>query len=295
MNNPTSLRSARSVLQRLYSRGRLGSRRTSRLTVLAIIVLAVVITPCLLAPFVAPFDPTALSIDRFAGPSGSHLFGTDELGRDLLSRVLYGGRLTITIATAATIIAMVLGVIWGMVAAFGRGWVDEILMRVADASMAIPQMLFALVFVAAFGADAFRLSVIIGILLTPATARLLRSATLAELEADYSVAAIAYGAPAHRLLYREIFPNLRAPFAVQTAINASNAVILEAALSFIGLGIQPPDASLGSLVQQGYTQIYKSTTYVLFPAIAIFILILMLTLLADQASGRKDSRGTNDE
>ena len=277
---------------------RLGRRRAERtrwspLTVVLCGVLLLVVVPCLFAPLVAPFDPSALSATRFAGPSLHHLFGTDELGRDLASRILYGGRLTVLICAGATAIAMVLGAIWGMVAAYFRGLLDEILMRIADAAMAIPQILFALVFVAAFGANAVRLAVIVGILLTPTTARLVRSATLVETQSDYFSAAIAYGAPRYALLAREVFPNLRAPLAVQAAINAANAVILEAALSFVGLGIQPPEASLGSLVRQGYDQIYQSVTYVLFPTVIIFVVIWMLTLLADQLSGGEASRGVN--
>jgi len=280
-----------STLVTLRARRRARGVRSSRLTIAVGVVLVVVVAPCLLAQLTSPFDPTALSSTRFAGPSAHHLFGTDELGRDLFSRVLYGGRLTVLIAAGATAIAMALGAVWGMVAAFGRGLVDEVLMRIADASMAIPQILFAIVFVAAFGANAVRLSVIVGVLLTPTTARLVRGAALVELQSDYFAAAVAYGAPRYRLLLREVFPNLRAPFAVQAAINAANAVILEAALSFVGLGIQPPRASLGSLVRQGYDQIYQSWTYVLFPTLVIFVTIWMLTLLADQLSGGREFRG----
>lgn len=277
----------------LLARRRADRLRWSPLTVAVSVVLLLVIVPCVFAPLVAPFDPTALSSTRFAGPSLHHLFGTDELGRDLLSRILYGGRLTVLISAGATAIAMALGAIWGMFAAFSGGLLDEILMRIADASMAIPQILFALVFVAAFGANAVRLAVIVGVLLSPTTARLVRSTALVETQSDYFAAAVAYGSPRYALLAREVFPNLRAPLAVQAAINAGNAVVLEAALSFVGLGIQPPEASLGSLVHQGYDQIYESWTYALFPTLVIFVLIWMLTLLADQLSGGEASRGAS--
>ncbi|MGP6178236.1 ABC transporter permease [Microbacterium sp. A196] len=254
-------------------------------------VLALIVLASVLAPLVAPYDPAQQSPDRFASPSGAHLFGTDELGRDLFSRVLYGGQLTIFIAGGATLVAMVLGVAWGMAAAFTRGIVDEILMRLADTVMAIPQILFALVFISAFGADPVKLAVIIGILLTPTTARLVRSAVISELQEDYFTAAVAFGSKRSRLLFAEVLPNARGPIVVQAAINAANAILLEASMSFVGLGIAPPEATWGTLVQQGYQKMYQSIGYVLFPALFIFVTIWLLNVLADQFGGdRKGAR-----
>nr|WP_221242883.1 ABC transporter permease [Conexibacter arvalis] len=273
-------------------RGRTLGRRRPVVTKVALGVLGTIVLACLLASAVAPYDPTRLApTERFLSPSGSHPFGTDELGRDLFSRVLYGGRYSLGIAFGATLVAMLAGAVWGFAAAFGRGLVDELLMRFADVTMAIPQMLFALVFVAAFGATGPGLAIIIGALLTPVTARMVRSAVLGELQADYFTAAVAYGASTPRLMLRELLPNISAPLGVQAAINAANALILEAALSFVGLGIQPPDASWGTLLQQGYQKMYQSTTYVIFPALAIFVTIWMLNLLADQLGGTDDLRG----
>lgn len=257
-------------------------RRTPWQTWLAVIVLAVIVIGCLAAPLIAPYDPTEQSSQRFVAPSLTHLLGTDELGRDLFSRVLYGGQLTLFIGGGATAVAMVLATAWGMAAAFaGRMW-DEVLMRLADAVMAIPQILFALVVVSALGADPVRLAVIIGILLTPTTARVVRSSTLSELQEDYYTAAVAYGATNSRMLFREVLPNVRNVLTVQATMNMANAVLLEAALSFVGIGIRPPQATWGTLVQQGYGQMYQSMGYVIFPALLIFITIWMLNLLDDQ-------------
>lgn len=254
-------------------------------------ILAVIVLACVLAPVIAPFDPSAQSPDRFAGPSAAHLFGTDELGRDLFSRVLYGGQLTIFIAGGATLVAMVLGIAWGMAAAFARGVWDEVLMRLADTVMAIPQILFALVFISAFGADPVKLAVIIGILLTPTTARLVRSSVLSELQEDYFTAAVAFGSKRSRLLFAEVLPNARGPIVVQAAINAANAILLEASMSFVGLGIAPPEATWGTLVQQGYQKMYQSIGYVLFPALFIFVTIWLLNVLADQFGGDRKGKG----
>ena len=266
-------------------------RRFALASWIPLALLALIVLICVLAPVVAPFDPSAQSPDRFAGPSAVHLFGTDELGRDLFSRVLYGGQLTVFIAGGATLVAMVLGIAWGMAAAFARGWIDEILMRLADTVMAIPQILFALVFISAFGADPVKLAVIIGILLTPTTARLVRSSVLSELQEDYFTAAVAFGSTRRRLLFSEVLPNAKGPIVVQAAINAANAILLEASMSFVGLGIAPSEATWGTLVQQGYQKMYQSIGYVLFPALFIFVTIWLLNVLADQFGGDRKGKG----
>ena len=239
-------------------------------------LLAIIVLACVLAPLLAPYDPAAQSSDRFAGPSAAHL---------------YGGQLTVFIAGGATLVAMVLGIAWGMAAAFARGWVDEILMRLADTVMAIPQILFALVFISALGADPVKLAVIIGVLLTPTTARLVRSSVLSELQEDYFTAAVAFGSTRRRLLFAEVLPNAKGPIVVQAAINAANAILLEASMSFVGLGIAPPEATWGTLVQQGYQKMYQSIGYVLFPALFIFVTIWLLNVLADQFGGDRKGRG----
>jgi peptide/nickel transport system permease protein len=266
-------------------------RRLAVASWIPLALLGVIVLACVLAPVIAPYDPSAQSPERFAGPSAGHLFGTDELGRDLFSRVLYGGQLTIFIAGGATLVAMVLGIAWGMAAAFARGVWDEILMRLADTVMAIPQILFALVFISAFGADPVKLAVIIGILLTPTTARLVRSSVLSELQEDYFTAAVAFGSKRSRLLFAEVLPNARGPIVVQAAINAANAILLEASMSFVGLGIAPPEATWGTLVQQGYQKMYQSIGYVLFPALFIFVTIWLLNVLADQFGGDRKGKG----
>lgn len=266
-------------------------RRLALASWIPLALLALIVLACVLAPVIAPYDPSAQSSDRFAGPSAAHLFGTDELGRDLFSRVLYGGQLTVFIAAGATLVAMVLGIAWGMAAAFSRGILDEILMRLADTVMAIPQILFALVFISAFGADPVKLAVIIGILLTPTTARLVRSSVLSELQEDYFTAAVAFGSKRSRLLFAEVLPNARGPIVVQAAINAANAILLEASMSFVGLGIAPPEATWGTLVQQGYQKMYQSIGYVLFPALFIFVTIWLLNVLADQFGGDRKGKG----
>lgn len=257
----------------------------------ALAALVLVALSAAVAPLIAPYSPIELApADRFFGPSAAHWFGTDELGRDLFSRTLYAGRYALGIAVASTLVATVLGLIWGFVAAMSRAWVDELLMRLADVGMAIPQILLGLVLAAAFGASAMNLAIIIGLILAPPTARLMRSAALTELESDYCLAAVAAGASRWRILFSEVLPNTTPTLIVQGSLNAASAILTEAALSFVGLGIQPPSASWGTLVQQGYQNLDQNLWYVTFPGIMIFVTIWLLNIFADQLQDALDPR-----
>jgi len=263
-----------------------------RAAVVILVLLGLLIVTAIAAPLMTPYSPTGIAAgDRFLPPSAAHFFGTDELGRDLFTRVLYGGRIALGIGAASTVIAMIVGVAWGFAAAMRRGWIDEILMRLADSAMAIPTILFALVLVAAFGASTINLAVIIGLLLAPVTARLARSAALDELKSEYVLAAVASGATSMRVLVSEVLPNTVPALLVLATLNAASAILAEASLSFVGLGVQPPDASWGTLLFQGYQRIYQSLWYPIFPGIVIFLMIWLLTLLADQLQSVLDPRG----
>lgn len=250
-------------------------------------VLTLIVAACVFGPFLSPFDPFALNNDNaFAAPSLTHWLGTDELGRDSFTRLLIGGRLSLMVAAGSVLIALVLGTAWGMIAAVRGGVIDELLMRAADISMAIPQILFALLCVAAFGASLTSLIVITGLLLSPSTARMARASVAQEIRLDYYSAGVAYGAGGLRLMFREILPNAAPGIMGQAVINAASAMILEASLSFVGLGVQPPEMSWGALLQQGYGLIFSTPIYAIAPAVAILLTVLCLNLLADRAGGR---------
>lgn len=260
-------------------------------TALAATLLVVLVVAVVAAPLVAPAAPDAIDPAHvFAPPSPIHLFGTDELGRDLLSRVLYGGRYSLGIAAFAVLIAMPLGVLWGFLAAQHGGWLDELLMRVVDVVMAVPVVLFGLILVAAFGASVTTLSVIIGLLLSPGTARIARAAVLAELTSDYCLAAVAAGVPRGRLLFGELMPNAGPVLIARASLVAADAVMIEASLSFLGLGIAPPAASWGTLLQQGYANIFSSLSYVAFPGLIIFVAIWVFNTLGDRLQTVLDPR-----
>ena len=250
--------------------------------VIALVVVAVLVVTSLAAPLFAPYSPTALDYEHFfAPPSREHLFGTDELGRDLLTRILYGGRISIIVGFAATAIAMLLGVAWGFTAALREGWLGEILMRIADTLMAMPAILIALVLVAAFGASTLSMVIILGLLFSPATARIARSTLLAELRSEYYVAAVSVGASGKRIVARELLPNALPVLVSRGSIVLAEVIFVEASLSFVGLGVQPPDTSWGTLLQQGYTNLYRSYYYPIFPGLVIVAAVLALNTLGD--------------
>jgi ABC-type dipeptide/oligopeptide/nickel transport system permease subunit len=256
---------------------------TLRIPPISVLLLLIIVLMCVFAPLVTPFGPNDVDpAHPFAAASGQHWLGTDELGRDLLTRLLYGGRLSLTVCAGSVVIAFLIGTIWGVSAAERRGFVEEILMRTADVTMAIPQILFALVCVAAFGASLLSLTVITGLLLAPTSARMARSVTIQETSLDYYSAGIAYGAGKIRLLTREVFPNILPALASQAVINAASAMILEASLSFVGLGVQPPQMSWGVLLQQGYGFLYNDPTYAVAPAVLILVTVFCLNLAANR-------------
>ncbi len=249
---------------------------------LAGLVVGLIVAATIGAPLFAPYAPTATDYDRlFGAPSWAHPFGTDELGRDILTRVLYGGQTSLTVAAAATAIAMLLGVVWGFVAAFREGWIGEILMRVADTVMALPVILLGLVLVAAFGASILNLIIILGLLFAPATARLARSTLLVELRSEYYVAAVSVGASSWRIVARELLPNALPVLLARASLVVAEAIFVEASLSFVGLGVQPPETSWGTLLNQGYSNLYSSYSYPIFPGIVILVAVLALNILGD--------------
>jgi peptide/nickel transport system permease protein len=255
-------------------------RRPSGAISVAVVALLVAVT--LGAPLFAPYAPTTLDFTHlFAPPSRDHLFGTDELGRDLLTRILYGGRTSIMLGFAATGVAMGLGIVWGFTAALREGWFGEILMRAADTVMAMPAILLGLVLVAAFGTSTMSMIVILGILFAPATARIARSTLLAELRSEYYLAAVSVGASGRRIVARELLPNAMPVLVSRASLVLAEVIFVEASLSFVGLGIQPPDTSWGTLLQQGYTNLYSSYTYAIFPGIVILVAVLALNTLGD--------------
>lgn len=270
-------------------RGRRTLRRQPAVVV-SVAILAFIAVSVVVGPWIIGDGTDIDATSRMLAPGLTHPFGTDELGRDLLARNLIAGRLTILIATGAAVLSVLLGVAWGLVAAESRGWLDEVLMRFADAILAIPMILFGLVAVAAFGSSVVTLIVILGILKTPLTARVVRAATLSELTTDYVRGLTAVGVPRMRIVFREVLPNVVPTIIAQATLNIATAIIVEASLSFMGLGIQPPQATWGTLTKSGYNVLFQSPTYVLFPAILTLAFVASLNVLGQRLQQALDGR-----
>jgi len=234
------------------------------------------------APYLTPYDPIALDvINRLQGPSSEHWLGTDELGRDILTRLLYGARVSLQVGAISIAIAIAVGVPLGLASAYFRGFTDTIIMRTMDALAAFPAILLALAIVAALGPGVTNAMIAIGVVYLPAFSRLTRGSALAVQERDFVTAAHAVGARDAYTMYRVILPNAIAPIIVHASLGFANAIIIEAALSFLGLGAQPPDPSWGAMLNQGRQFMTQTVTYSVASGSAIFLSVLGLNLIGD--------------
>jgi len=254
-------------------------------------VLALVAVLAVFAPWIAPYDPLATSwaLVRKA-PSAAHWFGTDEVGRDLLSRVIWGGRASLSAGVIAVAIAVGVGVPIGMLAGYLGGWVDAIISRLTDAMLAIPFLILAIALAAFLGPSLGNAMIAIGITATPIFVRLSRGQVLSARAEDYVEAARAVGNPPARILMRHILPNIAPPVLVQGTLAIAAAIIAEASLSFLGLGQQPPSPSWGSMLNTAQRFLTQAPWMAIFPGLAIFLTVLAFNLFGDALRDALDPR-----
>jgi peptide/nickel transport system permease protein len=246
------------------------------------------------APLLAPRSPVALDImSRLLPPSASHLFGTDEAGRDTFSRILYGARITIPTALAVITVAMVVGSVVGAVAGYAGGRVDEALMRLVDVVLAFPSILLAMAITAALGLGLRHAMLAMMLVWWPEFARLMRGQVLAARELDYVVAARALGAPAARVLFGHVLANTVSPVVVKATLDIGNAIILTAALSFLGLGAVPPAPEWGAMIAAGRAK-FEYWWVATFPGLAILSVVLGFNFLGDGLQDRLNPRLRED-
>jgi len=246
------------------------------------VLSVIVVLAAALGPLLSPYDPVAQSIrERFQGPSAAHLLGTDNFGRDTLSRVLHAYRTSVGVSLGAVGLATVLGSLIGLLAAFFGGWVDRILMRLMDVLLAFPIILLAIAILAVLGPGAANTGLAIGIVYTPIFARLARGPALTVLNWDYVAAARALGSSPVRLLARHVAPNILAPVMVQVTLSLSTAILVEASLSFLGLGTQPPIPSLGLMLSESRNFMLLSPWVSVFSGLAILVASLGFNLFGD--------------
>jgi peptide/nickel transport system permease protein len=243
------------------------------------------------APWIAPHDPLATSWDAVRrAPSAAYLFGGDELGRDVLSRIIWGARASILAGLVSVSISMALGVPIGMLAGYMGRWVDALISRFTDAMLACPFLILAIALAAFLGPSLTNAMIAIGISATPIFIRLTRAQVLAAKAEDYVEAARALGNPHWRIALRHIFPNIVAPLIVQATLAIAAAVIAEASLSFLGLGQQPPAPSWGSMLNTARNYVEQAPWMAIWPGVSIFLLVLSFNLLGDGLRDALDPR-----
>ena len=257
------------------------------------VVLLIVFTICaLFAPWLAPQDPAQLDLaGRLMGPSWAHWFGTDELGRDILSRTLFGARISLIVAVSVVVLSLAVGLVAGGLAGFYGGWTDTVVnIYVTNAFMALPGILLAIAFVAFMGPGLGNVILALAISGWVAYARLVRAQVMAVKEREFVEAARALGASNFRIMGRHILPNILQPLIVQAAIGMAGAVLAEATLSFLGLGVPPPTASWGSMLNDARSHLFDSPHLVFFPAIAVMLCVLSFNFIGDALRDWMDPR-----
>jgi len=253
-----------------------------RLVLVGVVLVFILVLIGLFGRFMAPYRPIAQDLTSvLAAPNARHWLGTDELGRDVLSRLLYGATISLQVGIAAVLIASVPGVILGTYVGYRRGLVDNVVMRVLDGVMAFPALILALTIVAVLGSNIFNVMLAIAVTSFPHYARLVRGQVLAVREYDYVLAVRSVGARDGRIIFRHIMPNVISPVLVQASLGVGFAIMAEAGLSFLGLGIQPPTPTWGSMIQVGFQYLETAPWLVMAPGTMIFMAVLGFNLLGD--------------
>jgi len=249
---------------------------------IAALVLVVIGAAALAAPVISPYDPLLMHPpDRFSGPSSTYWLGTDESGRDLFTRILYATRVSVLVGLGAVLMSFAAGTPLGLLAGYRGGRTESLIMGAMDVLLAIPGLLLALTLVATLGPSTVNATIAIGVMGVPTVARLTRAVVLVERGRDYVMAGRAIGATGVRIAVLAILPNCLPPLIVQGSLTTASAILIEAALSYLGLGVQPPWSSLGSQLYTAYGYIYQSDWYVVFPGLTIFLIVWSLNLLGD--------------
>ncbi|GAB4569884.1 MAG: ABC transporter permease [Anaerolineae bacterium] len=272
---PVRARSEWARVARAFVRHRIG--------LLGLVIVLCFALAALFAPWLAPHDPIEqhIATGRLLPPSADHWLGTDELGRDILSRLIYGARISMRIGLIAEGVALAIGIVLGSLAGYLGGWVDQLIMRLTDIFFAIPSLLFLIVIVSIFGSGATTIFLALGLISWPTEARVMRSEILRLREQEFVTAARAVGVPTWRLIGRHLLPNALAPMIVIGTLGVAGAILSEATLSFLGLGIQQPIPSWGTMVNQGQDYIFTAWWYSVFPGLTIMLAVLGFNFLGD--------------
>lgn len=256
-----------------------------------VVVLLLYILAAIFAPIISPYSPLLYhpSIATQA-PSMAHPLGTDDLGRDQLSRVIYGTRISLSVGIVTIVIGGICGTLLGLIAAYFKGWIDQVITMVVDAILSFPSIVLALAIVAALGPSILNLALALAFVRIPIYSRIARGQTLQISNQEYVLAAISNGTRTWKILWRHVLPNIFSPLLVQATISISFAILDESVLSFLGLGIQPPTPEWGAMINDAQTYLTSDPWMLLGPALAIILVVLSLNLLGDAVRDRLDPR-----
>jgi peptide/nickel transport system permease protein len=272
-----SMRPPRSWLSDVFSEA-----IRSKLVVAGFLMVLLIALIAIIAPIISPYDPNEISgLERLAAPSLEHYFGTDNLGRDIFSRVLYGVRTSLVVSILSIFIGLLIGTILGLVSGYLGGGVDNVTSRILDVFYGIPTLLLAIALSAVLGTGIINPIMAIAIINIPFFARLVRGPTMGEKAKQYVQASRAIGANSSRIMFRYILPNVVPLVIVQATVSLSYAVLIEASLGFVGLGVQPPTPSLGNMLNEGRTYLELAPWFSIFPGMAIMLMIMAFNLAGD--------------
>ena len=266
--------------------------KKNKTAMLGLVILTVIVLTAIFADLIVPYAKCIEQngIDRLQTPNANHWFGTDELGRDLFSRVVHGSRYSLFVGVVTSLIALVIGAILGASAAYFGGMVDNVIMRIIDVFMCVPPILLSLAVVSALGTSLRNLIIAITISCIPGNVRLIRSVVLTVAEQDYVEAAHSYGAPNARIIFRYVLPNAMGPIIVNTTMMISDMILSAAGLSFIGMGIQPPTPEWGALLSDEQSQIFTAPYLLFFPGVFIVLTSLSFNLVGDGLTDALDPK-----
>lgn len=283
--------SAERLLDHTRRRGTLHRLRRDYSLLLGACFLGVVVIGAIVGPLIPGLDPIEIRVDRrLSPPSTSHPMGTDQLGRDIMGRITNGTRISILVAVGSVGLSASTGVAIGVIAGYYRGFHDELLMRLMDLLLAIPAILLALTIVAVLGQSTVNLILALGVVYTPRFARVARASTLAVSTELYVEAARALGAPTGRILRFHVLPNMLAPLFVMSSITLASAVLAEAGLSYLGLGVQPPSPSWGRMLSEGKPYMEIAPWLTIFPGLSVALTVLSFNMLGDGLRDALDPR-----
>ena len=262
----------------------------SKPAVIGLCVLLIIVSGAILAPLITPYDPNAQDYEFLAPPNSAHLFGTDDLSRDLFSRIIHGARISLFVGVITVLLSMIIGVLLGLMAGYYGGWIDTVIMRYIDLQWAFPNFIIAVYLVAVFGTGLSNVIVAITLAFLDDFARIVRGMVLTLRTMDYVTASRAIGSSNRRIMLRHILPNAAAPVIVQATVSISAAILAEAGLSFLGLGVKPSTPTWGLILSDARTFFSRGWWLAVFPGMAITLTVLSINFLGDALRDMLDVR-----